>query len=264
MKRKNKKRTQPALAQIRHVAKLAVNARGEFNSGPLTWFSKFERDKIITALDKLAGLCRAPNYNKDVAALSDVFGISRDRHSFLAIDLDWAVRLKEPQVTKTLVRLLDMGDPAIRAERIYAFLHALGVKELSSDRGEYEKVIIESEYEVKKSGRIDILFQEVPRVEGKQPTAVIIEAKFTHKITKGQLKRYRDAVNNATCILLALDERAKQGLKGRQNKIWSFVAWRDLWLRFEKARPDEDFPSLEILMKTLWGRIGGLNPEEIK
>ena len=195
------------------------------------------------------------------SALEGVFGEFRADHSFGVAPIDWGFRLGEAQATKALKHFLDKGPPDLRACRIKAFLTALGSENLP-DCSLLKRASVHAE-----ADRIDLEIH-LPVENSPKLRPVIIEAKFGHRITEGQLSWYRQRRAGrefdrdcADYVILGLTESAGKGRKGRQVDLWRLVTWRDLWLRFEKLRPSGDDPHLPLFLHTLWRRIGGLSPE---
>ena len=95
---------------------------------------------------------------------------------------------------------------------------------------------------------------------------VLIEAKFGHKLTEGQLRAtYGNRKGyDRDCRIIGLTSAAGKGRRGKQTQLWRVVLWRDLWRRFEQRRPYEEDGQLATFMAWLWVRIGGLNPDNSK
>ena len=194
--------------------------------------------------------------------LESVFGTFRPDHSFGTMPVEWGCRLTEPNATKAFKHFLDRGPPDLRGRRIEAFLRALGTEELPSSTS-LQRTVVQAEID-----RIDLEIR-VPIEGSRLYRPIIIEAKLGHSITETQLSRYRKLrasdkaldFGRADLVILGLTENARKGLKGQQVNIWRLVTWRDLWLRFEKLRPEGDDPQLSLFLHTLWRRIGGLAPE---
>ncbi len=193
--------------------------------------------------------------------MHNVFGSHKPHHSFSIPEFDWGIRLHEPQITKGLAALLNLGDTQIRTQRLLAFLKAFGVQNIQA--GDLVDATVHAEKVGHNNCRIDILVDNIYCQPDGDAKAVIIEAKFGHKITKGQLSNYWNTVKyKKEGFILGLTEQAANGLTGRQSKLWKFISWRDMWLKFEKHRPDEHNPSLTFFMNTLWHRIDGLNQKD--
>lgn len=205
---------------------------------------------------QLSEISRGWRREVDFQVFDSIFGINRSDHAFFYHKIDWAYELTEPQATMTLAKLLNAGPVILRAERIYAFLTAMGVNVASLDDLYECEVIAER-------NKIDLQFIWLNPTGGKYVT--VIEAKFDHDITEGQLDRYYTITNekhggsNFNFILLGLDElKFRNNIKNAQHKIWRFVSWNSLWRQFEIHRPEEDSANLSIFLNTLWNRIGGL------
>lgn len=181
------------------------------------------------------------------------FGLGRVDHFFHAPELGWDMNLREPMATKCLVGLLGTGHRGLRHLRIKAFLGALGVPESDLD-GDLGRCVVVAERK-----RIDMSFTW-SRASGEK-ASVIVEAKFGHKITKGQLSRYRKAIKPkpSHSILLTINEANKNELHHTQKSIWRQVNWSDALLSFERSRPVESNMSLQIFLRSLWRRVGGLS-----
>jgi len=193
--------------------------------------------------------------------LHTVFAMDREDHAFLQDPLRWGFGLTEPMATKTLARLLSAGSGELRARRISAFLQSIGLKEgcASLDALEHCRVIAEQD-------RIDLKLVWPDR-EGRD-VIVIIEAKFGHKVTKGQLIGYWNAVAHLhgsapfAGIVLSLSDKNFLALEHEERDEWRQVDWRAFWLRFERLRPLEHDPSLRQFLSTLWHRSGCLTQED--
>lgn len=241
---------------LRFAGRLGRVVRSVFDADALIRYERLRRHSLHAILPKLSRL--AQNQRLITAkSLNVIYGLSRDHHSFDAPTLNWGFGLTEPQTTKALAHLLNRGPTHVRAKRITALLCAMKSPNIPTE-GEARSAIVEAEI-----SRIDLALKY--KKEGAEKyTAVIVEAKFGHIITEGQLKKYRKVVNadrdiefgQTDWVVLGIDESARRGLKGNQWNNWRFVSWRELWLRFEKLRPVEDDPNLTIFLKWLWKRIG--------
>ncbi|MCW2309763.1 PD-(D/E)XK nuclease family protein [Rhodobium gokarnense] len=238
------------------VAQLADRPLPRFDAGPLIDFTSFERGAVINGLGPLAMLARAHGCPFDKTAAMTFFGVRDASHSFYAPRLDWGFRPTEPQATDGLAHLLMAGDASLRARRIAAFLRALGTPSIPSVD------VLEQAEARAEVDRIDLEIL-IPTADPRKRRPIIIEAKFGHHLTTGQLSRYLKARRNSRYdyangdfVLLAENDRAAKRLKGRQVTKWRLVTWQTLWLRFERARPEEDNPDLSAFLSFLWNRVG--------
>lgn len=196
-----------------------------------------------------------------------LFGLDRPDSSLMKPRLAWKMSLSERISTETLARLLNSGGARDRARRITAFLRALGLgdKDLGVIEGEQHYFQVFSEVPAQER-RIDlkVVWNDAQGCE----RVLVIEAKFEHVITDGQLRCYQDATKQdhprarPMYLILALHENAMRTVNRRRDGRWRFCSWRDLWLRFETNRPTEDDLNLQFFLHALWRRIGQLNPKD--
>lgn len=197
-----------------------------------------------------------------------LFGLDRPDSSLMQPHLEWKMSLSERIATETLARLLNAGGCQARALRIDAFLRALGLgdAELGVADGRLTSAQVFSEVPALENRRIDLKF--VWRDAQDKERVLVVEAKFDHMVTDGQLRCYRHSATKAHPnvkryhIVLALHESAMMTVNRRRDGDWRFCSWRDLWLRFETARPVEYDLSLQLFLHALWRRIGQLNPKD--
>ncbi|MDE0270322.1 MAG: PD-(D/E)XK nuclease family protein [Gammaproteobacteria bacterium] len=157
--------------------------------------------------------------------------------------------------TRGLAHLLGRGAGKLKAERIRAFLEALRIQDIPKDNRLLEQARVYSE-----KHRIDLEVRF--HADDGARRVVLVEAKFGHKLTKGQLSAYYTARQgyDRDCRIVGLTSDAGGGMHHKQVANWSVVLWRDLWRRFEKNRPHEADGQLAAFMAWLWQRIGGLSP----
>lgn len=235
-----------------------------------TWRSPFDADvlgiyrelgkQLVQHARQLAANKLIKRVDVAPAVLDEVFATGRPDHAFRLEPLRWGFGLTEPMATKTLARLLSAGSGEVRARRISAFLQAVGIPEDRDRIAALEHCRISAEQD-----RIDLKL--VWKDDADRDTVVIVEAKFGHKVTKGQLSGYRKAVSVMhkappfASILLTLDDGVLSDLHEKQRKIWKQVDWRVFWLRFERLRPIEHDADLQMFLNTLWHRSGCLTKE---
>lgn len=197
-----------------------------------------------------------------------LFGLDRPDSCLMQPRLNWKMSLSERIATETLAKLLNAGGVQARALRVEAFLRALGLgdAELGIDRGGLASVQVFSEVPALDGRRIDLKL--LWRDARDRERVLVVEAKFDHVITDGQLCCYRDSTRNdhpqavRHYLVLALDHDAMLSVNRRHDGHWRFCSWRDLWLRFETARPVEYDLSLQLFLHALWRRIGQLNSKD--
>ena len=216
-----------------------------------------------------------PNWDCTLPALNHVFGIDLRHHFLHAAPLEWLqeARLKEPQITRGFAHCLNAGVRTTRAGRIRALLRALG-----SDPGDADSSLrearVRSEVQGKANGRrIDILIEWTDASRLKR--GAVIEAKFGHSVTRGQLRDYRTHLGRIerdyrrevpTCQqerpLLFLvsplhDARITRALRRQWSQDWRWMSWRSLLLAYDRVLvPDHDDDAFRRFRRTLWDRAG--------
>lgn len=163
---------------------------------------------------------------------------------------DWNILLTEPQATRGLAHCIMAHH---RSARIVAFLAGLGI-DASHDE-------LSGAFVVAEEARVDLL---AIWDEGRR--GAMVEAKFGHKVTKGQLsaygkyvrRTYRDVVAPAR-IVLKLDAGEYVPFKGTQSTKWNVLSWAEFMLRMERALNDDaDDDDFRLFRRLVWHRIGGL------
>ena len=209
------------------------------------------RNRLLKAIRSHPALIQPRRVKLRTEALESVFGGFAPDHAFLALSPDWGINLTEPMATRGLAHLLGRGSGSLKAHRIRAFLESLRIPDLPDDQSlEQAKVYTEVD-------RIDleVRFKSASCEE----RVVLIEAKLDHILTIGQLSKYwkkRERYDLRDGRIVGLTPDVVKGIHPKQEKNWSVVLWRDLWLRFERRRPYEADGQLAAFMAWLWQRIG--------
>ena len=221
--------------------------------------------------DRLLHVRRLPHWQQARQAMEGAFGFHHGSHHFFhAAPLGWVNRawLMEPQVTKVIAYFLQSEDPVTREGRIRALLTALGSR--TEDVAGNARATAEASVAGKRQ-RIDLLVEWRDRRGFDR--AAVIEAKFGHGVTKGQLKtyrrhlrrverRYRQAKHDGgpepeLLFVLSPSYRKSDARALARNKHWHWKSWRSLllaWDRFlDPQHDDEDFRRFR---RTLWDRVG--------
>ena len=244
------------------LAELSPQVRTAFDPECLAVYEAMTRAPILSALRLAPSLTqpRTVDVNQDV--LESVFGSFGPDHAFHSFTPDWGIELTEPRATRGLKSLLNSGEARLRAARIRAFLEALRVPNLPDDSA------LDRAEALAEQDRIDLEIRFPAAVNNPLLRVVIVEAKFSHPLTEGQLRRYRNIrrkdrrfMKEPHCRIVGLTHEAGRGRKGQQFRHWPLLLWRDVWLQFEKRRPRETDAQLATFMAWLWHRIGALNPE---
>ncbi|MCY4533016.1 MAG: hypothetical protein OXC84_11940 [Gammaproteobacteria bacterium] len=211
------------------------------------------RNQLLKAIRTQPALIQPHRVKVCAEALESVFGGFAPDHAFLALSPDWGIKLTEPMATRGLAHLLGRGSGSLKAHRIRAFLETLRIPDLPDDQS-LEQAEVCSEVD-----RIDLEVRF--KSDSGKERVVLIEAKFEHKLTPGQLKCYNNKRKKfrRDFRIVGLTSAAGKGRWGKQTQLWRVVLWRDLWLRFERRRPYEVDGQLAAFMAWLWQRIGGLS-----
>lgn len=227
--------------------------RTVFDPECLVSYEAVTRSRLLEALRTQQALVKPSRVRMRTEVLEEVFGEFHTDHAFCALRPDWGINLTEPMATRALAYLLGRGTGELRDQRIRAFLKALEISNIEKTQS-FAQAKVYTEVD-----RIDleVRFQDD---EG-QACVAIVEAKFNHRLTAGQLSSYYEARRQyrRECRIVGLMQSVGNGRRGKQEQIWPVVLWRDLWLRFEKGRPQETDGQLATFMAWLWLRIDGLN-----
>ena len=218
--------------------------------------------------EKLLDVRNLSDWHRSRDAMAAVFGFDRCHHLFHADPVSW-VRLTEPQATSAFVQFLNAEDRTVRKERVRAFLRALGAG--GGQRGAVlDKASAEAEADAGKRKRIDILLKW--QDDSDRSRGAVVEAKFGHHISKGQLSQYRvrlirgierhyrsDPGPQEKLLLFVVSSwrrRHDDKALGR-NKDWRWMSWRSLLLGYDRALdPNHDDEEFRRFRRTLWDRAG--------
>ncbi|MCY3793938.1 MAG: hypothetical protein OXG51_06125 [Gammaproteobacteria bacterium] len=236
--------------------------RTAFDAECLINYEATTRSRLLEAIRAPSVLTQPRRVKVRTEVLEKLFGRFAPGHAFLEFNPDWGIEPTEPMATRALAHLLGRGRGKLKAERIHAFLEALKIPDLPMIRGDHSLKQAKVHSEVNRID-LEIRFQTTPGVK----RVVLIEAKFRHHITQGQLRTYYEARKNydrRDCRIVGLTSDAGKGRRGKQIQVWPIVLWRDLWLRFEQRRPYETDGQLAAFMAWLWQRIDGLSPSNRK
>ena len=217
-----------------------------------------QTDKLSVAVYKCS-LCfdESPDWIKGLLSLRTTFGLEHEFHLFKVEMSDGADKLKETYATKQLAQFLDTYDEVVRKGRVCALLKTLGVSE---DVINISEVQVKDEELTTGNKRIDVIVKWKDS-SGNECVAVI-EAKFDHHLTPGQLETYRRHVRsipkNRRWLVIVSPQRTRdvdESLKKRGNREWVWLSWHDLLLAHERNLADE-FDSIDYLhfRRKIWDR----------
>lgn len=218
--------------------------------------------------ERLLHVRHLPDWSKSRAAMTAAFGFDLRHHLFHADPVYW-VRLTEPQATSAFVDFLNADDRAVREGRVRAFLRALG-----SDGGQPDAVLgeasAEAEADAGQQKRIDMLlrWQDASNLR----RGAIVEAKFGHQISVGQLPQYRvhllrgierqyrkasESRERPLLFVVSSRRRRHDDKALARNRDWRWMSWRSLLLGYDRAlAPEHDDDEFRRFRRTLWDRAG--------
>jgi len=221
-----------------------------FNANNTKWFIDFSKKFYEEQLENSELLANEyDRYNHKISVSdffgeNNVFGELSENHAFMHNDLGLGFELTEPHITKTIASKIGYSQDFGKS-----FVYAL--------QNEMPKRIISAEAEepTKNGKRIDLAIKWIDKEDKKRLS--IIEAKFGHKLTTGQLKAYRDwgskqaSFENPDFIYLTkTGELPPKKLQTKER--WKCVSWLSVLRRWEtilskyenKENPnDEDIQS---------------------
>ena len=214
-----------------------------------------------------------PSWARALSSLDRVFGLGLPHHFLHAAPLGWLQeeRLTERQITKGFAHLLNAGGRETRTGRIRALLWALG-----SDQGDSDSDLHEAWATAEAPAnrrRIDLLIEWTDAWGRKR--GAVIEAKFEHHVTAGQLptyrthlggieRSYRDEVRSDQkerpllfIVSPLLDRKVSRALSQQKNNDWRWMSWRSLLLAYDRVlHHDHDDDTFREFRRTLWDRAG--------
>lgn len=211
--------------------------------------SDFSEHKLVTSFE----------------SLNRVFRCGPHTHAFEAPPHSWT-SFREPQFTAGLAHFLQVGSFHRRSERVRQFLTAAlqcaGNEPLAERLASAE--IVETNA-VAEEARVDLIVEATTANHGK--IGVIIEAKFGHHLTRGQLpkaRRYsalRGLNDDNAAFLVVLPHPSNIGtavFSKAGNSRWQAVSWWALLLNLEGQLTgciDDD--AFRAFRHTLWWQTYG-------
>ena len=198
-----------------------------------------------------------PDWCAGRSDMERVFALKRLLRIFRAHPSAPWTTFTEPQLTRGLAYFLNAPEPVTRIARIRALLTSLGAAELGNDMS---NVRVTAEAPTARNKRIDLLIEWTGSSQMRY--AAVIEAKFGHAITSGQLPAYRAHLRKIAGerrLLAVVSPRRSAGTDRalRRNREWRWIAWRDLLLAHERVLPlDYDDEEYLRFRRTLWDQTG--------
>ena len=226
------------------------------------WFNVVNRNRVDAVEAIRSGI---PNVvigdtQNAVSSLNALFDLQKPTHCFSARPHSWA-HLLEPQITRGFVHFLNQGDERRRSARCMSFVKAaLGLSAFGRKVAEGwwpTSVCAEAE-----ENRIDVL---VELTDGHKRFGAAIEAKFGHKLTKGQLEKAEEHATNprsrawdparsAFLVIAPLTTRIDRRLLDKRPN-WRAISWWAFLNRLEREIDDsQDCGDYRRFRRTVWHR----------
>jgi hypothetical protein len=189
------------------------------------------------------------------------------QHFFHYDAVEWGFNFTEPQITKGLTHFLNQSKLAC-----WHFMLALtnhgnieGNKFSVDDDNKnsfLETVTVDAEVQAGKQKRIDILIKW--QSAKKECCLAVLECKFGHHITYGQLPNYRKYAKNQASdnhwlfiITQEVDKKSQRFIKNHHNNTWHQVRWGKLLRRWERSLTQDHFIEIHDFSRfrrTLWNK----------
>ena len=199
----------------------------------------------------------AASWKSNLGHLRNFFRLDDERQCFSEGRFEWT-HFHEPQITRGLVHFLDTAPAKLRKARCLAFARAVS----ACCKPEHRRTYLDNPTLVRvvaEEKRVDILVELSDR-GGR--FGVAIEAKFDHRLTKGQLEsavshtKDRRWDLNRSCFLVVgphLDRLDSEIL--HHNSDWSCVTWWALLRHLERELPIyADCAEFRRFRSTVWSQ----------
>lgn len=199
-----------------------------------------------------------PAWSEGAAAASRLFRLDED-HCFHTPPHVWS-NFHEPQITRGFAHFLGMGPPSLRRGRALAFMRAAA---LCAGRTFGETDLDGATFRcIAEENRTDVLLE--CRTNGGR-FGVSLEAKFGHRLTRGQLPRAmahaRDGcgwnLDRSVFLVVAPDADALNGpvMHANRRNGWVPTSWWNLLDLLEREmRPAFDCMDYRRFRRTVWHR----------
>lgn len=234
---------------------LGERAPPSFDAGPLLALHRAFAGHREAVRDGLRAI-PLPPWQTTQAALEAAMGLASPTSSLGCVPHTWA-SFHEPQFTRGFIHFLMEGAPSQREARCRAFVHAAlrcaGKSSQSAMIGPITAVSAEPE-----ENRIDMLV-ELEDAGGRFGAA--IEAKFWHRLTKGQLPKAKrhvelsrrwDLHRSAFVVIAPVTEQLDQRML-RANQDWRATSWWAFLQCFERELEERhDCDDFRRFRRTIW------------
>lgn len=243
--------------------------RKTWDSGAVSWYFDLLTDRVTSALPSLAAM-PVHHWAELKQEVKCFYGdIESPGHAFSVEPLDWGGRLLERQVTEILCNYLDPKTDTHAAARCAVFLQTLfdlsGAPSIDTTKVDRTGLRLFAEYHIdwrKKSRRIDLLIE---MVHDGNIHAAVVEFKFEHHATKGQLDNIEKWTNKnydeCSLFFVVPDISAHKNIQD-QYRDWKVLSWhtllRRLELNMQAASAKIDDEQYRIFRRNMFRRATGV------
>jgi hypothetical protein len=238
---------------------MSDKASPSFDDAALHEWWVHQRGLMHKALEqRLLTKWRGPDWVGGLETLNSVFGIGSSNHCFAASPHLWA-RFHEPQITGGLAHFLGSSHNRIGRSRAIACLKAVWGARAPSQLEDVNHIEVKAE-----EGRIDLSIMAIAP-DGRR-IGTVIEAKFGHKLTKGQLSKYVSAtrkqvgidVDRCLFVVVAPFQTPHISAHLSRRRRWEFLSWWRFLSKIEEHLPAEaDDAEFRQFRRTIWKRAYG-------
>lgn len=199
----------------------------------------------------------SPAWSLGLWGITSLFSLANPTHCFRVLPHAWA-RFHEPQVTAGFAYFLNSGPARCRVARALAFVKA-AARCAGRNVSSIDAFDVQTARCVAEENRTDIL---VELRSGSRRVGAAIEAKFGHKLTRGQLpkalRHVRDCdwiVQDSVLLVVSPDAASLNPAIMRQNRNWHAASWWSLLSNLEQLTdPDHDCDDYRRFRRTVWRR----------
>lgn len=218
----------------------------------LAWFDRVDPTPLIR---RGLPMISAPAW--DPEGLVALFGLDNPNHCFRVAPHRWAT-FHEPQITRGFAHFLDIGSRRQRLARAIAFVKAAAVC-AGEDPSDVDRFAATSVRCVAEENRTDILIE---LRHGDQRIGASVEAKFGHRLTRGQLPKAlsyaqderRWTMERSVLIVVAPSDPSTTRML-RRNSRWRGTSWWSLLRSIEDLTDAEtDDEDYRRFRRTVWHR----------
>jgi hypothetical protein len=225
------------------LAQKWLDWKNDFPVVELDWWLNFQEGDLERSTKIVS---KSPNFfvfNQGKTSIEEFFHIELEQHTLRKSRVEFGFNPTETQLNKALCSFLEAGGSEdLSRKRIRSFLKALFYN--STDNtffDEFDKkdnnIWVDSEFSVsgKKKNRIDLAIGWSVESEKNSQYLVVIENKFKHRVTTGQLSAYRifaknkcQNSDNIFLFLVSPEGSPPESKRSRGYPPWIGRSWLNL------------------------------------